>query len=426
MLSREENERLCRVGPGTPMNALFKRYWLVALPASDLPRADGDPVRIRLLGEDYIAFRDSAGRVGIMDELCCHRGASLALGRVEEGGIRCIFHGWKFAVDGTVLDTPNVADPVFKTRFKGPAYPVREAGDLIWVYLGPKEQEPPFREFAFMTVPSSHRLVMRMHIDCNYLQAMEGGLDSTHVGILHRAYAQQSEARSQEDLPDSFRKQQNYTVDSAPKLDVRMTEFGFHYGALRKSNDGTGNVHLRVTAHIAPNINFIPPDLFAVTYIPYDDTHTGWIVTHWDAHKPVDREHALGIMGLNTPGVWVGDRIMQTTDNNYMQDRAAMKAGSWSGLVGIAQEDAAVNLSQGAIMDRSKEHLAPADIACVRLRRMLLDALAGMQRGEDPPGLTLASPRSITAPEVTLASGVHWTTAVPGNIERDESVAAAQ
>ncbi|HXP93053.1 MAG TPA: Rieske 2Fe-2S domain-containing protein, partial [Candidatus Binatia bacterium] len=250
MLPKEKNELLTRVGPGTPMNALFRRYWMPALLSSDLPDPDGDPKSFTLLGETYVAFRDSSGRVGVFDELCCHRSASLALGRVEDGGIRCIFHGWKFAVDGTILDTPNVADPSYKTRLRAPAYPVREAGELIWVYLGPKEIEPPFREYEYMRLPPSHRMVMRMTLDCNYLQIVEGGLDSTHVGILHRDLARSFDEKPQE-LPDHLQsKRQELLSDLAPELDVRDTEFGFHYAALRRANDGTNNRHVRITAYV--------------------------------------------------------------------------------------------------------------------------------------------------------------------------------
>jgi len=417
MLPKEKNELLTRVGPGTPMNALFRRYWMPALLSSDLPDPDGDPKSFTLLGETYVAFRDSSGRVGVFDELCCHRSASLALGRVEDGGIRCIFHGWKFAVDGTILDTPNVADPSYKTRLRAPAYPVREAGELIWVYLGPKEIEPPFREYEYMRLPPSHRMVMRMTLDCNYLQIVEGGLDSTHVGILHRDLARSFDEKPQE-LPDHLQsKRQELLSDLAPELDVRDTEFGFHYAALRRANDGTNNRHVRITAYVAPSTVMIPPNLFIVHDVPYDDTHTGWIVTHWDPDRPVDRERMTRVMGLYTGDIWVAGRMDQSRENNYRQNRGAMRNGSWSGLYGLGPEDAAVNLSQGPILDRSKEHLVPADVACTRVRRILLESVARVQRGEDPIGLHPKSAGTIKAVEETIPEDVAWTSCVPGNVE---------
>jgi phthalate 4,5-dioxygenase len=416
MLSKEQNEVLTRVGPGTPMNAFLRRYWMPALLSSDL-KPDGDPKRLRLLGEDYVAFRDSDGRVGVLEEQCCHRGSSLMLGRNEDGGLRCIFHGWKYAIDGTILDTPNVSDPSFRERLRQKAYPAREAGDVIWVYLGEPAQEPPFREYEYMRLPASQRMVLRLDLDCNYLQVVEGGLDSSHVGILHRDHARSFD-ESPERLAAHLRhNRQELLSDFAPRLDVRDTEYGFHYAALRGANDGSGNVHVRVTSYIVPTTLMIPPNLFVIHDIPYDDTHTGWIVTHWDPERPVDRDGMLHVLGLDAPGVWVDDKMTAAKENGYMQDRRSMRRGSWSGLFGLGPEDAAVNVSQGPILNRSKEHLVPADVACIRLRRLLLDAVERVQRGEDPPALAPSSPHTIQALEFTLPDGAAWTSRVPGNVE---------
>ena len=185
MLSREENELVTRVGPGTPLGNVMRRYWVPVCTSAQLPHPDCAPLRLSVLGEQFVAFRDTNGQVGFFDELCMHRRASLALARVEESGIRCLYHGWKFAVDGTVLETPNHPDPRLKTRLKAPAYPVREAGGLIWAYLGPTEKEPPFARYRFMEAPADKRCVIRINVCVNYLQLWEGGADSSHVGILH-------------------------------------------------------------------------------------------------------------------------------------------------------------------------------------------------------------------------------------------------
>ena len=414
MLTKDQNELLTRVGPDTPMNALFKRYWLPALLSTDLPTPDCDPKRLTLLGETYVAFRDSSGKVGFLEEGCCHRGVSLALGRVEEGGIRCIFHGWKFAVDGTLLDTPNVPDPIFKTRFKAPAFPVEEAGDVIWVYLGPRDKQPPFRRLEYMDLPSSHRMVVRLNHDCNYLQVLEGGIDSSHVGILHSDYAKSAEVSAQA-LPKGMQHRQVFSTDYAPRLDLRLTEFGFHYGALRKLDDG--NFRVRITPFLMPNLALIPPNLFIQMYVPYDDTTMGQFVTYWDKHRPVVRERALKVLGLDQPGVWVNDHMEQNAGNNWQQNRARMPEGSFSGLVGLAQEDSAVNLSQGIVLDRTKEHLVQADVAVATVRRLLLDAVEAVARGEDPIGLRPSNTRTIQALEETIGPEVPWQTVVPGNIE---------
>ena len=178
MLNRQHNELLCRVGPDTPMGTMMRRYWHPVCTSAQLAERDAPPLRVRLLGEDYVAFRDSEGRVGVMEELCMHRGASLALGRVEEGGIRCLYHGWKFSVDGAVLDTPNNEDPKYRAKMKAPSFPVREEGGIVWAYVGPKELEPPFSRYAFMDSAPEHRVVLRINVNCNYLQLVEGGEDT--------------------------------------------------------------------------------------------------------------------------------------------------------------------------------------------------------------------------------------------------------
>jgi phenylpropionate dioxygenase-like ring-hydroxylating dioxygenase large terminal subunit len=310
MLTARQNELLTRVGSDTPMHGLLKRYWQPALLSSDVGERGCDPVRFSFLGEPYIAFRDAAGQVGVFAENCCHRGSSLALARAEGDGIRCIFHGWKFAADGTLLDTPNVADETFKQRFRGTAFPVREAADLVWVYFGSASEPPPFREYEYMNVPSSHRLIMRMKLDCNWLQVMEGGLDSSHVGILHAEFAKSFEARDAS-LPEGLQAQaQVYSTDYAPRIDVRDTEFGFHYAALRDAGDGR-NVHARITAYVFPNTNMIPPNMFVIHYVPYDDTHTAQIVTYWDKERPVDRERTLRVLTWNKAPTIAGCKTVQ-------------------------------------------------------------------------------------------------------------------
>jgi phthalate 4,5-dioxygenase oxygenase subunit len=414
MLTARQNELLTRVGPGAPMHALLRRYWQPALLSSEVAEPGCDPVRFSFLGEPYVAFRDRDGQVGVFAEACCHRGASLALARVEDGGIRCIFHGWKFAADGTLLDTPNVADPSFKERFRGNAFPVREAADLVWVYFGPRETAPPFREYEYMNVPSSHRLIMRMKLDCNWMQVLEGGLDSTHVGILHAEFAKSFETRDAS-LPEGLQAQaQVYSTDFAPALEVRDTDFGFHYAALRDAGDGR-NVHARITAYVFPNTTMIPPNMFVIHYVPYDDTHTAQIVTYWDKERPVDRERTLRVLGLDQPGVWIDDHIEQRAENRWMQDRAKMRAGSWSGLVGLGQEDSAVNISQGPILDRTKETLVPADVACIHVRKMLLNEL---DRPAQSAPFAAAPQRTATiqALEVKIPRGADWTQSVPGNV----------
>jgi phthalate 4,5-dioxygenase oxygenase subunit len=414
-MKREENDLLCRVGPGTPMGEVMRRYWQPALLSSDLER-DAAPRRLRLLGEDLVAFRDSNGRVGVFDEHCAHRGASLALGRVEDGGIKCLFHGWHYAADGTILERPNTAKPREPAPYKALAYPARESGDIVWVYMGPAERQPPFRELEFMTVPGANRFVVRRDMDCNYLQVLEGGLDSAHVAILHSDVnrkvdgAQKREVTSGEDSAALHQ--------ANPELEVRDTDFGFDYAALRAGRD-LDEINVRVTPFVMPNMVMIPPGTHVIFYIPYDDTHCSWVVAFWSREKPIDRARQLKIMGLDRPGLWVNDRLMLSKDNNYGQDREAMQRGSWTGLAGFTLEDAAMSLSQGTVNDRTKEHLVPSDVAVTRARRLFLDSIRLVQAGEDPIGLRPAEPLGIRATEGNVPRSSPWSDVVPGHRARE-------
>jgi phthalate 4,5-dioxygenase len=414
-MKSEENELLCRVGPATPMATMMRRFWQPVLLSSDLPDPDGVPRRLQAFGDRYVAFRNSKGQVGILDEGCCHRGASLALGRVEDGGIRCLFHGWKFSVDGTILEMPNADDPCLMQQYRARAYPVREAGDMIWVYLGPPDKEPPFRRFEYMDVPSAQRVIVRIEIACNYLHVMEGSLDSSHVGILH-VDRERKQARSRNvDATEPL--VQAHTLSAQPKLEVRETEFGLDYAAIREHGNGTDVV--RVTPFIMPNGFMIPPGNFVIFMTPFDDTNTGWFLIYWDRDKPIDRAALLERTGLTNPGFYANERFIATWQNNFLQDREAMANGSWSGLPGITVEDAVIQLSQGAVLDRSKEHLVPADVAIVRARRLLLDSVRRVAAGQDPIGLAAKNTMQIRSAEKQLSRGESWHALVPGHLPQN-------
>lgn len=396
MLSREENELMCRVGPGTPMGEAIRRYWVPVLSSYQLPAPDCDPVKVELFGERYVAFRDSAGRVGLLDEQCLHRSASLALGRVENGGIRCLFHGWNFAVDGTVLETPNVSDARFRSRIKARAYPVREAGSMIWAYVGPKEHEPPFPHWSFFDQPPERVVTVSFVVQCNYVQLQEALLDSSHLTILHQ---------------DAFRRGADIDFVSSvngattakvadPKVEVLDTEFGFYYAALRPTPSAEGEkLTARVTGYVAPfycvNAN---GDLLGLI-VPIDDHRTLHHFVWWSETKEISKDphraellrftglddEALHKNGLH-PDTWYlpgkPNRL-----NNFNQDRQGMREGLYSGLHIFFPEDSAMAVSAGEIRDRSKEVLAPADVAISRLYRSLLALPRAIQQGKEPPGL---------------------------------------
>src|SRR5947208_615519 len=225
MLTAEETELLTRVGPGTPMGELLRRYWLPACLSEEIAEPDGDPVRVRLLGEDLVAYRDSGGRVGLVQELCAHRGASLFLGRNEEGGLRCLYHGWKSDVEGRILDTPcEPAGSTFKDRVHQPAYPVREAGDVIWTYMGPTEKMPEFPHFEWMLAEPEHRSIAKVRAECNYVQSLEGTLDYAHAMVLHSGWAIMGTWQ--------FDEWHRPTRDTAPNHEFEDTPWGFRYAAV--------------------------------------------------------------------------------------------------------------------------------------------------------------------------------------------------
>jgi phthalate 4,5-dioxygenase len=394
MLTHEENETLCRVGPKTKMGQVMRRYWHPIAASEQLPHPDCDPLRVTLLGERLVAFRDSEGKVGALDELCMHRGASLALGRVENGGIRCLYHGWKFGVDGTIQETPNHSDSRFRERLKAPCHPVREEGGLIWTYIGEKKKVPPFRRFSFMDAAPDHRMILRVNVNCNYLQLWEGGADSSHVGILHSNVARPGWMEQTFVRGGDAENPANLAIeDNAPTLDVEDTDYGFHYAASRRAPDPEGKLvvrNVRVVPLIMPYARIIPAPsfYFHVFEVPDTDERTStYLAIH--GYAPVNREKIIALLGLDDARYWNRKtcNFNASWDNNFGQDRAAM-GRDWGGLGGVEKEDAIMSLSMGPIFDRTKEHLVAADQAVVRLRRRLLDCVKLVEAGEEPLGAT--------------------------------------
>jgi phenylpropionate dioxygenase-like ring-hydroxylating dioxygenase large terminal subunit len=416
MLSREDNDVLCRVGPGTPGGTLMRRFWHPVCTSAQLPHPDCAPLRVRLLGEDYVAFRDTAGQVGFLEELCMHRGASLALGRVEEGGIRCLYHGWKFSASGAVLETPNNADPKYAARMKAPAFPVREEGGIVWAYVGPIELLPAFSRYAFMDAEPGHRVVLRINVACNYLQLVEGGEDSSHVGVLHTNMARpgwkDNEFTPNSDVVNPAALASN---DLEPALKIEDTAFGFQYVALRKThNPGVRNA--RVVPFIVPYGRIIPAPafLFTVLEVPEDDTHTStYIVVHGET--PITEEKIIELLGLNDPRYYDRKNCAFTAGwlDVFGQNRELMKE-NWTGLRGVEVEDATIGLSQGPLYDRSREHLVPADQAVVRVRRVLLESIKRVMENKQPAALGLDL-RGVSACDAQLEDGAAWQDLIPSH-----------
>lgn len=424
MLSDEQNVLMCRTGSATRMGLALRRYWIPALLSSDLPEPDGDPRHVELLGEHFAAFRDTQGRVGFLDERCCHRGASLLLGHVSECGIRCIYHGWKFAVDGSVMDTPNVADAGFKKRIRARAYPVREEGGLIWVYLGPREQCPKFTDWPWFSLPAANRLVTLHVQDCNFVQVLEGLVDSSHLGVLHSDRLKASEAS---DLKFA-NKVGSMRFDLAPRIEVEETEFGFHYAALRVvGGEGGRRLQARVTAFVAPFLVLNPNGDVATFVVPMNDEKCAFFHVFWDSERPIGQEplrsEQLRFIGLDestatnygiAPGVR-GVKASPCRANCYLQNRQTVRANqSFSGLPGLIEEDVAVSVSAGPIRDRSREMLSVSDLAVGRLYRVLLKCARQVEHGLDPIGLD-ADAALVKGIQGDLAEGHDWRTLVPGH-----------
>ena len=429
MLSAEDNELMCRVGAETPMGKALRRYWVPALLAREVDEPDGDPVRIEILGEKLVAFRDSEGRLGVLGENCCHRGASLSLARNEECGLRCIYHGWKYAYDGEVLDTPNVKDEKFKTRFRHKSYPSEVSGGIVWIYMGPPEQKPEFKKFPWMDLPDEHILPTIHFEECNYVQVTEGLLDSTHLGFLHADGLSRGEA--QETDLDYGDKVGEMLVDLAPALEAEETQFGFHYVALR-DNAADQSTLARITSFVAPYIVLNPNGDIATIMVPMNDTQTLFIHVFWSEEKQIGVEplkskqlEFVGLTDEHLDNYGISRKTFGGPNgaghhNRFMQNREAMRAGkTFSGLPGLIEEDIAVVVSSGEIRDRTQERLSTADIGIMRLYRSLLGIAKQVQNGEVPTGLDDGVDYGeIIGVTGTIHDGEAWQSLAPGHRKR--------
>lgn len=422
MLNNQANERLCRVGAEQPMGLALRRYWLPVLLSSEVA-ANTDPKGVELLGERFVAWRDEAGRPGLYAEACLHRGASMRLARSEGDGLRCIYYGWKFAVDGTVLETPNVADPKFKERIKGRTCPVHEAGGLLWAYLGPREKEPEFPHWPWMDLPEAHRLLTRHVEECNFVQVIEGLVDSSHLGLLHMNGLRQA---GNADLGFA-QKVNSMQHNLAPRLEVEDAPFGFYYAALRDIQDEKGSrTEARVAAFVAPCIVLNPNGDIATIVLPMSDTKTAFIHVFWSETQQLNseplRSRHLEFIGL-TPQVLdafgLTDETLGRADragphNNFLQDRVAMRRGeSWSGMPGLIEEDVAASVSAGPLRDRAQEVLSASDIGISRLYRALLSCADAVAKGEDPLGIRRGVDWSRVAGMNDVLGGRDWRELLP-------------
>jgi phthalate 4,5-dioxygenase oxygenase subunit len=376
LLTREQNERLARTGHGTEMGTLLRRYWIPALLAEEIPEPDCPPVRVQLLGERLIAFRDSSGRLGLLDEFCSHRTASLFFGRNEECGLRCAYHGWKYDVDGNCVDMPSEPpESRFREKIKQTAYPCVERGGVIWTYMGPPDKQPDLPELEWATLPDSQVFVSKRLQETNYMQAMEGGIDSSHVSFAHRFNMDNDPMHAGTEGLTYLK------ADTRPKFEVIESDGGLLIGARRNVDDE--QYYWRITQWIMPWYTIIPPfgthnPLGAHAWVPIDDeTCWAWSINYHPTRPLHDEERASmhrgeGIHSKNIPGTY---RPLANKHNDYLIDRQAQREKrSFSGVEGIAAQDFSLQESMGPIVDRTKERLGTSDAAIILARRRLLAA----------------------------------------------------
>lgn len=389
MLKTEINDLLTQTGPRTPMGGLFRRYWLPALLAEELPENDCPPVRVKLLGERMIALRDSSGQYGLIDEFCAHRGVSLWFGKNEDGGLRCAYHGWKYDVTGDCVDVPSEPDDsIFCSKVKLTAYPLVKIGDVLWTYMGPPDEQPPHPEFEWVHVPADQTYSSKRWQESNWLQALEGGIDSSHVSWLH------SGGLKDDPLFKDAKGNQYNLNDKKPYFEVADAAGGLFIGARRNAEEG--HYYWRITPWVMPSFTIVPPrgdhPVHGHFWVPIDDENC-WVFS-FDYHPTrslTDDElqamkDGYGVHNKNVPGTF---RPLQNKDNDYMMDRDAQERGeSFSGVWGISMQDASLQESMGPIVDRTKERLVSTDTGIIKARLKLRKCVQEfLEEDVTPPGV---------------------------------------
>lgn len=411
MLKKEDNEKLCRVGPGTPMGKVFRRYWIPALLSEEVPTADCPPVRLRLLGEDLVAFRDSEGKVAILDAYCAHRRAHLFWGRNEECGIRCVYHGWKFDRYGNCVDMPNEPeDSKFKHKVKLTSYPTWEKSGIIWTYMG-KDEPSSYPDYEWLRAPENHFYVSKTYEGCNWLQALEGGIDTSHSSFAHNNNIHDKKAiRSRA---------------TNPKLEVEKTDYGFRYVGIRDLKED-GN-YIRAYQFIMPaqqmrgqTIKWHDgspeeyPTVRGHFWVPIDDESV-WV---WnfkyttDPSIPLNPQYALEqeiLFGRGPDDLLPGYRLKRNPSNDYLIDRELQRTKTFTGIQGINTQDFALQETmEKPFIDRTKERLGTADLAIIAARQLLLEAIRDVEEGRQPKGVNPETYRHVRACDKFLPHGIDW------------------
>lgn len=422
MLTHEQNETLVRVGSGTPMGDLMRLYWIPFYPADGL-EADGQPKRVKLLGEDLVAFRDSDGRPGLIANACPHRGAPLMFGRNEECGLRCVYHGWKFDVDGRVVDMPaEPAQSGLQTTARARTYPCRERNGVLWTYMGPEgENPPPLPDVEFNLVPDENVFVSFRVQECNWLQALEGEIDSAHAPILH------GRIDGQGAITDWVASR-----DLAPRFECADQPFGVSIAARRSVGEDT--YYWRVNQFLLPFWTLVPPqskfpELSGHAWVPIDDENTLCLMFSYtpagplyprmrallaEGHKGRETGHASrNCYAPHPPTTPYADfRTRYTPDTGYGFDYESQRDTWFSGMPGLWIQDAACQTGVSPIVDRTQEYLAASDMGIVRTRRKLLSAASAYrERDERPAGALDPTVFMVRSVSLHLPTDAAWSEA---------------
>lgn len=413
-MSPEDNELMCLVEGDAPMGKIMRAHWMPVCMSEEVAERDGPPVRARLLGEDLVAFRDSNGRVGVLAEACPHRGASLFFGRNEEGGLRCLYHGWKFDTEGHVLDMacePNAERMCAGMRHRH--YPVHEAGGFVWAWMGDPAQAAPFQTPAWAPTPDTKISIVKMHVACNWAQVLEGSIDSAHSSSLHSTNIPAADGIGGSTATgDTWARP---TVDKAPRMEYELTDYGFRYVALRRPIvREESEVYVRMTIFVAPFTVLIPPNNqyhLSQMLIPMDDGNCMFYWVAWHETKGIEQDEWRRFCAA-LPGVDLDSdfRKLRNAGNNYMQDREAMKRGDFTGIKGIPTQDMAMWESMGRIADRTADKLGASDMAIIQFRKQMIAAAKKVRDGGPAIGATepRTEPVTLRSYEGVIPKSLDW------------------
>ena len=381
MLTREENQLMCRTDKGTPMGEFCRRFWTPVLLSEELPEPDCPPVQTKIYGEELVAFRTTSGKVGLLKEFCPHRRASLFYGRNEEEGLRCAYHGWKFDTEGHCVDMMSEpADSNFANKVETTAYPTQEGGGFVWAYMGPLELKPPMPDLEYLKVPENQRSTRKVQYESNFVQVIEGEIDTVHASILHSRL----DALDKSSTATTAGGRYSYR-DRAARFHVEDTDGGILIGAKRNAEEDSS--YWRISRWLFPWITMIPREpkgpARSGLIVPIDDENCWFFLVRWDPYKPLEGDYTEAPRDGMIPGTWLGQA---NKSNHYMIDRQVQKTETFSGIpdrMGRAQ-DAAMTDSMGAIVDRTEEHLGTTDAAIIRMRRRLIQGANDLREGIEP------------------------------------------